>query len=143
VTALHHVQVACPPGGEEAARGFYPLLGLTEVTKPAALQARGGCWFRAHDAGGRVTAEIHVGVEEPFVPARKAHPALLVEDLDEVAARLRAHGHPVDERERESFDGYWRFHTADPHGNRVEVLQARQPALAGSQSSRASTPVSG
>lgn len=123
---LHHVQVACPAGGEDAARDFYADgLGLTEVAKPEALAGRGGCWFRAYDARGIVTAEIHVGVEEPFVPARKAHPALVLDDvaaLDALAARLRAARHPVDERERTTFPGHVRFHTADPHGNRVEVL---------------------
>jgi catechol 2,3-dioxygenase-like lactoylglutathione lyase family enzyme len=123
---LHHVQVACPPGGEDAARAFYAgALGLTEVAKPPSLAGRGGCWFRAYDGAGVVTAEIHIGVEEPFVPARKAHPALVVDDteaLDRAAARLRAAGHPVDDTGRSSFDGYHRFHTVDPHGNRVEVL---------------------
>jgi catechol 2,3-dioxygenase-like lactoylglutathione lyase family enzyme len=123
---LHHVQVACPPGGEDAARLFYgDGLGLTEVPKPAALAGRGGCWFRAYDARGDVTAEIHVGVEDSFVPARKAHPALVLDDvaaLDRLAERLRAAGHWVDTRERGTFDGYLRFHTADPHGNRVEVV---------------------
>ncbi|SFS12061.1 Catechol 2,3-dioxygenase [Agrococcus baldri] len=123
--ALHHVQLAAPSGSEHAARAFWiDGLGLTEVAKPAALQAKGGCWFRAHD-GERVTAEIHVGVEDPFAPARKAHPALVVDDggvLDTLAARLRSAGFEVDERERHSFDGYLRFHTADPFGNRVEVL---------------------
>ena len=70
-------------------------------------------------------AEIHVGVEEPFTPARKAHPALMLDDeseLDLLAARLRAADHLVDETERESNAGHLRLHTADPHGNRVEVL---------------------
>lgn len=123
---LHHVQVACPPGGEEAARRFYADgLGLTEVDKPEALRGRGGCWFRAYDAAGAVAAEIHVGVEEPFAPARKAHPALVVDDeaeLVRLAARLTQAGHPVDQRERTTFAGYLRFHVDDPHGNRVEVL---------------------
>jgi catechol 2,3-dioxygenase-like lactoylglutathione lyase family enzyme len=123
---LHHVQVACPPGGEDAARRFYAdALGLVEVDKPAALAGRGGCWFRACDGHGGVSAEIHVGVEEPFAPARKAHPALVLDDvtaLDDLAARLRAGGHPVDETERTTFPGHLRLHTADPHGNRVEVL---------------------
>ncbi len=85
--ALHHVQVACPPGGEDAARAFYADgLGLLEVEKPAGLRGRGGVWFRAYDEGGAVAAELHVGVEEPFVPARKAHPAFVVDDLDAMAA---------------------------------------------------------
>ena len=123
--ALHHVQVACPPGGEDAARAFYAAaLGLVEVDKPTALQGRGGAWFRAYDDRGGVAAELHVGVEEPFVPARKAHPAFVVDDLDQVAASLRERGYEVDERERATFEGYLRLHSFDPHGNRVEVLQA-------------------
>jgi catechol 2,3-dioxygenase-like lactoylglutathione lyase family enzyme len=121
------VQVSCPPGGEDAARRFYVgALGLTEVPKPPALAGRGGCWFRAY-AADEVTAEIHVGVEEAFTPARKAHPALLVGDvveLDALSLRLRAAGYVVDDRERHSFVGQLRFHTADPHGNRLEVLCA-------------------
>ena len=123
--ALHHVQVACPPGGEDAARAFYADgLGLLEVEKPAGLRGRGGVWFRAYDEGGAVAAELHVGVEEPFAPARKAHPAFVVDDLDARAASLRRLGFEVDETERETFPGYLRFHTFDPHGNRVEVLRA-------------------
>jgi catechol 2,3-dioxygenase-like lactoylglutathione lyase family enzyme len=120
------VQVSCPPGGEDSARVFYrDGLGLTEVPKPAALAGRGGCWFRAFDDDGAVTAEIHVGVEEPFTAARKAHPALVVDgvaELEEVAARLGAGGFRVDWTERRSFDGYERFHARDAAGNRVEVL---------------------
>ena len=121
---LHHVQVACPPGGEDAARRFYAEgLGMAEVDKPGDLVARGGCWFRAYDDTGAVAAELHVGVEDPFTPARKAHPAFVVDDLDEVASRLRALGVEVDDSQRESFPGHVRFHTFDPHGNRVEVLR--------------------
>jgi catechol 2,3-dioxygenase-like lactoylglutathione lyase family enzyme len=124
--ALHHVQVSCPPGGEDAARRFYrDGIGMTEVEKPEALRARGGAWFRAYDGPGAVSAEVHVGVEDPFAPARKAHPAFVVDDLDAVADRLRAAGFEVDQRERESFDGYLRLHSRDAAGNRVEVLQAR------------------
>jgi len=120
---LHHVQVACPPGGEDAARRFYADgLGLTEVDKPADLAARGGCWFRAHDDAGAVTAELHVGVEDPFAPARKAHPAFVVDDLGAVAARLRGLGFEVDDSQRASLPGHLRLHTFDAHGNRVEVL---------------------
>jgi catechol 2,3-dioxygenase-like lactoylglutathione lyase family enzyme len=122
--ALHHVQVACPPGGESEARLFYAgALGLTEVAKPADLQGRGGAWFRAYDALGAVTAELHVGVEDPFVPARKAHPAFVVDDLDAVVGRVGPAGSDVDRSQEHSFDGHRRFHTHDPHGNRVEVLQ--------------------
>jgi catechol 2,3-dioxygenase-like lactoylglutathione lyase family enzyme len=126
---LHHVQVACPAGAEELARRFWAQgLGMTEVEKPDDLKARGGAWFRAYDATGRTAAEIHVGVEEPFAPARKAHPALLlddVEDLDAVADRLAGLGFEVDGSQRDSFPGHVRWHCFDGHGNRVELLQAR------------------
>ena len=130
---LHHVQVACPSGGEDEARRFYrDGLGMTEVDKPADLVARGGCWFRAYDDSGAVAAELHVGVEEPFAPARKAHPALVVDRLDEVAERLRGLGFEVDESQRDSFPGFVRFHTFDAHGNRVEVLaRTSDPGLHG------------
>ncbi|HXH80369.1 VOC family protein [Nocardioides sp.] len=118
---LHHVQVACPVGGEDVARRFYAEgLGLTEVAKPAALAGRGGAWFRS-PAG----AEIHVGVEEPFAAARKAHPALLLADvatLEAAAARLVDLGFKVDWSQRDSFPGHVRCHTFDGHGNRVELL---------------------
>ena len=123
---LHHVQVACPPGGEDAARRFYADgLAMTEVDKPADLVARGGCWFRTYDDAGAVAAELHVGVEDPFTPARKAHPAFVVADrdvLDRTADRLRGLGFEVDEEQRHTFPGHVRFHTFDGHGNRVEVL---------------------
>jgi catechol 2,3-dioxygenase-like lactoylglutathione lyase family enzyme len=123
---LHHVQVACPPGGEDVARRFYAdALGLTEVDKPADLQGRGGAWFRAYDGEGAVAAEIHVGVEDPFAPARKAHPAFVLDtvgELENTAARLEAAGYDVDWSQRTTFAGYERFHTLDGHGNRVEVL---------------------
>lgn len=125
---LHHVQVSCPRGGEDAARRFWVEgLGLVEVEKPAALRSRGGAWFRAYDGGGAVGAEVHVGVEEPFVPARKAHPALLLDtvaELDAVTARLVALGFEVDLGERHTFDGHERAHVRDAHGNRVELLAA-------------------
>jgi catechol 2,3-dioxygenase-like lactoylglutathione lyase family enzyme len=128
VIRLHHVQVACPPGGEDDARRFYAAgLGLTEVDKPADLAGRGGAWFRAYDDAGATTAELHVGVEEPFAPARKAHPAFVVGDeaaLEATAARLEDLGFAVDWRERRTFPGHQRFHTRDAHGNRVEVLGA-------------------
>ncbi|MBA2639155.1 MAG: glyoxalase [Nocardioidaceae bacterium] len=118
---FHHVQLSCPPGGEQAARAFWvDAVGLHEVAKPPGLAARGGAWFRAADPGG--TVEVHVGVEERFVPARKAHPALAVDDLEAVALRLAGLGYPV--RWDDDLPGFRRFYTADPHGNRVEMVAA-------------------
>ena len=118
---LHHVQVACPLGGEDDARRFYSDgLGMPEVTKPAELAGRGGAWFRS-PAG----AEIHVGVEDPFTPARKAHPALLLDDvagLEAAASRLTDLGFEVDWSQSDTFPGHVRCHTFDGHGNRVELL---------------------
>ena len=117
---IHHVQVSCPPGGEDAARRFYADgLGIPEVDKPPVLAARGGCWFRG------ATVEVHVGVEQGFVPAGKAHPAFLLDDaddLDATAARLEGLGFVVDRTEEDTFPGYRRLHTADGNGNRVELL---------------------
>ena len=118
-----------PAGAEPEARRFYADgLGLTEVDKPEDLKARGGVWFRAYDVAGAVTAEIHLGVEDPFAPARKAHPALhldSVAELEEIADRLAGLGFAVDWRDRSTLPPYQRFHTADAHGNRVEVLAGR------------------
>ncbi len=115
VLGLHHVQLAMPPGGEAGARAFYgDLLGLEELPKPDQLKPRGGCWFRG--AG----VEIHLGVEDPFAPARKAHPALLVDDFDGLEARLREAGHEV--ATDVPLEGFRRFHTSDPFGNRIELL---------------------
>jgi catechol 2,3-dioxygenase-like lactoylglutathione lyase family enzyme len=123
---LHHVQVCCPRGGEAEVRRFYGEgLGLTEVDKPAELAGRGGAWFRAHDDEGAVAAELHVGVEEPFAPARKAHPAFVLPSLDVLADtvdRLEELGYAVDRSEWDTFPGYRRVHVGDPHGNRVELL---------------------
>ena len=117
---LHHVQDACPPGGEDAARRFYAeALGMTEVEKPDDLKARGGAWFRAG------SAEIHVGVEEPFAPSRKAHPAVVLDSVDQLeatATRLVELGFDVDWSQRHTFPGHQRLHTYDAHGNRVELM---------------------
>ncbi len=115
MTVLHHVQVSCPSGGEAAVRDFYGgLLALTEVAQPPALAKRGGVWFRGDNY------ELHIGVETPFSPAAKAHPAFLVDDLDSLAARLVASGRSLTWDT--DFPGYRRFHLLDPHGNRVELL---------------------
>jgi catechol 2,3-dioxygenase-like lactoylglutathione lyase family enzyme len=114
VEGLDHVQLACPAGGEDEARRFYGgLLGLREIDKPAPLRSRGGVWF---ECGAQ---QLHLGVEEGFVAARKAHPALLVSDvasLEVLARRLR------DVRWDEDLPGYRRFYTEDPFGNRLELL---------------------
>jgi len=117
---IHHVQIAMPGGAEAAARSFYAdALGLVEIPKPPALAGRGGAWFRGAGFGG-AAIELHLGVEDDFRPARKAHPGLLVDDLDAWAARLTAAGAPVSWDE--DFPGLRRFYTADPFGNRLEVL---------------------
>ena len=113
---IHHVQLACPAGSEDASRAFYAgVLGLAEIDKPPALARRGGCWFRGHGI------ELHLGVEEDFRPARKAHPGLLVSGLDAWAGRLRGAGFPV--RFDREFPGMRRFYSEDPHGNRLEFLE--------------------
>ena len=118
ITGLDHVQVAIPAGGEDGARAYYgDVLGMTEVPKPPALAQRGGCWFTS---GGAV---LHLGVDEPFVPAKKAHPAFLVTDLDALAAALAARGGSVTRSDGE-LPGIRRFHTFDPFGNRLEFQQA-------------------
>ena len=105
-----------PRGREDDARAFYAgVLGLTELPKPAHLAKRGGAWFR----GG--AAEVHLGVEDDFRAAKKAHPALLVDDLADLAARCNAAGHPVVADE--PLEGFDRLYVADPFGNRIELLQ--------------------
>jgi catechol 2,3-dioxygenase-like lactoylglutathione lyase family enzyme len=125
IGGIDHVQVAAPPGCEATARRFYgELLGLEELAKPAALRGRGGVWFRCG------AQQLHVGVEEPFAPARRAHPALLAADaqaLEALAARLRSAGVAIDDDE--SLPGVRRFYAHDPFGNRLEVMAApRQEA---------------
>lgn len=117
VTGIDHVQIAAPPGCEAEARAFYGgLLGLTELPKPEPLRSRGGCWFRVG------AQELHVGVEERFAPARKAHPGLVVVGLDDLAGRLRAAG--VDVTFDDAIPGVRRLYTADPFGNRLELREA-------------------
>jgi catechol 2,3-dioxygenase-like lactoylglutathione lyase family enzyme len=117
VLGIDHVQVAAPRGCEAEARAFYgDLLGLEELPKPEPLRVRGGCWFRA---GGQ---ELHVGVEEPFAPARKAHPGLVVSGLDRLAGRLAGAGITV--AWDDTVPGLRRFHTADPFGNRLEFRES-------------------
>jgi catechol 2,3-dioxygenase-like lactoylglutathione lyase family enzyme len=116
IVGLHHVQLAAPPGSEGRLRTFYgEVLGLAEVPKPPALAGRGGVWFR----GAHV--ELHLGVEEEFRPARKAHPGLLVDDLTALAERIESYG--VDVAWDDNFPGYRRCYVHDPVGNRIELLE--------------------
>jgi catechol 2,3-dioxygenase-like lactoylglutathione lyase family enzyme len=116
IEGLDHVQLACPRGGEDEARRFSgDLLGLREIEKPEPLRSRGGVWF---ECGPQ---QLHLGVEDPFAPARKAHPALRVESpaaLKELAERLG------EVRWDEDLPGFKRFYVDDPFGNRIELLAA-------------------
>jgi catechol 2,3-dioxygenase-like lactoylglutathione lyase family enzyme len=113
---LHHVQLAMPEGQEQEARAFFTsVLSMAEIDKPAVLAARGGAWFRS----GAV--DLHLGIEEAFRPARKAHPGILVADLDDLGSRLRSTGQDVSWDSH--FPGYRRIYAHDPFGNRLEFLQ--------------------
>ncbi len=114
-SAIDHVQLAMPAGGEQQARAFYgALLGMKEVPKPPELAKRGGCWFEC----GPV--QIHLGVETDFRPAQKAHPALRCFDYKGLVAKLRAAG--VAATDDESIPGVRRCHIGDPFGNRIELI---------------------
>ena len=116
ILAIDHVQLAMPSGREPDAQAFYEgLLGLTRVPKPPHLERRGGCWFE------RGSVKVHLGVDSDFRPATKAHPALLVADLDVVVARLRASGVLV--RDDEPLEGFKRVYADDPFGNRIELME--------------------
>ena len=117
ISGLHHVQLAMPAGGEAQARQFYGvLLGLTEIAKPARLAARGGVWFQCG------SLQLHLGVDADFAPAKKAHPGLLVGNLAGLIDVLAASGHHV-KFDTERLAGFDRAFTADPFGNRIELLQ--------------------
>lgn len=116
VYAIEHVQLAMPAGEEEKARAFYrDLLGIEEMPKPPHLAKRGGVWFESG------ALKIHLGVEKDFRPAKKAHPALLVEGLDDLIERCRAAGYEVVSDE--PLEGYHRVYVSDPFGNRVELME--------------------
>ncbi len=117
IVGLDHVQLAMPPGREDEAEAFYAgLLGFERLPKPAPLAARGGCWF------ARGTTAVHLGVEEDFRPARKAHPAFVVRDLADLEAALGAAGVQVRPNpDREPGQGAY---VDDPFGNRIEFMAA-------------------
>jgi diguanylate cyclase (GGDEF)-like protein/PAS domain S-box-containing protein len=119
---IEHVQLAMPAGGaaeREAERFYAGVLGLARVPKPPAQAVRGGCWFEG------ASVRVHLGVEDDFQPARKAHPGLLVDDLDVVCQRIIAAGGEV--RPADDVPGVARVHTDDPFGNRIELIQAVGP----------------
>ena len=116
IRGLHHLQLAMPAGREPEAEAFYAgLLGLKVVPKPPELAARGGIWFRLGDR------ELHLGVEEPFAPARKAHIAFRVDDVQGLARRARAGGFEVVDDDR--LEGFDRIYVYDPFGHRLEFLR--------------------
>lgn len=120
ITGIDHVLLSMPRGGEDRARAFYgEVLGLREVSKPPPLDTHGGCWFVS--AANRSMA-LHLGSEEPFAPARKAHVALLVDDLDGLRRVMRGAG--VETRDDEAPIGVRRFYAFDPFGNRLELVDA-------------------
>jgi catechol 2,3-dioxygenase-like lactoylglutathione lyase family enzyme len=117
ILGVDHVQVAAPVGSESDARSFYgDLLGLPELDKPEAFRDRGGVWFSCG------SQQLHIGVTHDFSPATKAHPALGVRsgDLDLIAERLVGAGSPVDWDDAVAETR--RFYTADPWGNRIELV---------------------
>jgi catechol 2,3-dioxygenase-like lactoylglutathione lyase family enzyme len=116
IMQIEHVQLAMPAGGEQLARRFYgDLLGIPEIAKPPNLAKRGGCWF---ERGG---LKLHLGVEADFRPARKAHVALLVEDL--AALRRKLSAADVTVKDDEPLQGYHRVYVDDPFGNRLELME--------------------
>jgi catechol 2,3-dioxygenase-like lactoylglutathione lyase family enzyme len=116
IVGLDHVQLAMPAGGEDAARSFYGgILGLTECEKPQTLRGRGGCWFEAPGV------KLHLGIEDPFHPAARAHPALLVDNLEALREVLDCHG--VLFSPGTPLEGYARGDVRDPFGNRAELMQ--------------------
>jgi len=116
--AIDHVQLAMPAGEEGTARKFYSdVLGMNEISKPPELAKRGGCWFESG------SVQIHLGVEDGFRPAKKAHPALRCTDYDGLVSKLRAAGIEVDEPN--DIPGVRRCHIHDPFGNRIELIADR------------------
>ena len=119
ITGIEHVQLAMPKGEEHRARDFYSrVLGIPEVPKPPELAKRGGVWFENQ------FLKIHLGVESDFRPARKAHPALIVEDLRSLVVTLKDNGYAVIDDE--ALEGFFRVYVSDPFGNRVELMEPLQ-----------------
>ena len=111
-----HIQLAFPPGGIEKVREYFVgVWGMTEDERPPSLDRREGAWFR------KDSCIIHVGFDPNFIPQKKAHLAIIVDDIDNFAENLLAHGFEV--RWNESIDNVKRFFTDDPYGNRIEIIR--------------------
>jgi catechol 2,3-dioxygenase-like lactoylglutathione lyase family enzyme len=118
VRRLDHVLLAMPAGGEADARKFYQdILGIPEAVKPPELAARGGCWFESSEV------KVHLGVEKNFAPARKAHPAFIVDDLNALTAVLTNAGYAI--AHDKPLQGYDRIFVDDPFGNRIELMEIK------------------
>lgn len=118
VRRLDHILLAMPAGRESEARKFYQgILGISEATKPSELAARGGCWFEDGEL------KVHLGVEKNFAPARKAHPAFIVDDLAALTSALVQAGFPISHDE--PLEGYDRIFVHDPFGNRIELMEIK------------------
>jgi len=116
VFALHHVQIAMPEGGEDAARAFHGgLTGLSEARKPPILAIRGGVWFE------KGSLRVHLGGEQDFRPARKTHPAFEVSGVEGFLSFLEAEGAGV--ARDENLPVFVRGYLDDPFGNRIELLE--------------------
>jgi catechol 2,3-dioxygenase-like lactoylglutathione lyase family enzyme len=121
VRRLDHILLAMPAGREAEARKFYQgILGIPEAVKPPELAARGGCWFEAGEL------KVHLGVEKNFAPARKAHPAFIVDDLAGLTAVLTNAGYAI--AHDKPLQGYNRIFVDDPFGNRIELMEVKASA---------------
>jgi catechol 2,3-dioxygenase-like lactoylglutathione lyase family enzyme len=110
--------LAAPPGCEAEARRFYSgLLGWAEIPKPESLRKRGGAWFQCG------THQIHIGVQNDFVPATKAHPAFYVQNIEDLRAYLIKHNQQIIDDDARADEGVIRFYMNDPFGNRLEFLE--------------------
>jgi catechol 2,3-dioxygenase-like lactoylglutathione lyase family enzyme len=117
ILSIDHIQIAMPVGEEKKAREFYiNLLGFSEIPKPPELAKRGGAWFQCEEV------QLHLGVEADFRPARKAHPAFLVDDLKTLITKVQGAGYETD-TSQPPLKGYQRAHVFDPFGNRIELME--------------------
>jgi len=117
ILSIDHVQIAMPAGEEETARAFYiNVLGFAEIPKPPELAKRGGVWFRSE------TVQLHLGAEQDFHPARKAHPAFIVDELDSIITKAQSAGYETDTTQP-PLDGFRRSHVFDPFRNRIELME--------------------